>query len=98
MEETNAPLPHGRHCIAAGDGGHSSLLLIASGVKDEDGPSLMSAGEAAVTHVQALRLHIQIYMCVCVCVWRFTFHGVQCLAAKIQICAVLTMSCSGKCE
>lgn len=31
------PSLYGHYCIATRDGSHSSLLLIASGVKDEDG-------------------------------------------------------------
>lgn len=36
------PLLYGHYCIATRDGSHSSLLLIACGDKDGDGPSLAS--------------------------------------------------------
>lgn len=54
------PSLYGHYCTATRDGSNPSLLLIASGVKDEDGwTSLTSACRASV-HVQAQRLHIQI--------------------------------------
>lgn len=47
-----------RYCIATRDGGHSSLLLIASGVKEEEdvGPWLMSAPAAAYSDLRRCTL------------------------------------------